>query len=202
MANYTDEPPLGSAEFGALRTEILQRAQFQQQLVSLSVVIAGTLLTVFFQFKAPSLVLLTYPVLALFLALEWSFNNTRIRQIGRYIRTEVEDAWAGPGWENHLASHAPRDSLSWLSGSVLALGSFALLPALVVFLAVLSGFSSQWPALAFLVADASALVSTTIVLRRSDGRLSRVADAAEHAHPADSAPRKVSGQERTQARRS
>ena len=131
-------PPLGESEYNALRAEILQRAQFQQQLINLSIVIAGTLLTVFFQFTGPTWILLTDPILALFLATEWSFNNLRISQIGRYIRERIEGNWAGPGWEHYLRSPEAR---TWHSGTLFAIATFGVLPALLIVAAVLHRFS-------------------------------------------------------------
>lgn len=169
MADDAGKPPLGEAQFNALRAEILQRAQFQQQLVNLSVIIAGTLLTVFFQFTGPSWILLIYPVLALFMALEWSFNNLRILQIGRYIREEIENKWAGAGWENHLRSPASRSSLPWLSGAVFAYGTFIGLPIVVVLLAVLNRFRWEGPEIIFLAVDAViSLVVIPVVVRYSE----------------------------------
>jgi hypothetical protein len=161
MADQPKIPVIGEAEFSALRAEILQRAQFQQQLVNLSVITAGTLLTLFFQYKGPSWLLLIYPILAVFVALEWSFNNSRIFQIGRYIRQEIEDKWAGPGWENHLRSPASRTSVSWLSGTKLAYGTFAVLPLIVLVLGLLNRF--DWSRSKVVLASCDAVVSAVLI---------------------------------------
>lgn len=169
MADNQSKPPLGECEFNALRAEILQRAQFQQQLINLSIVIAGTLLTVFFQFSGPSWILLTYPLLALFLAVEWSFNNTRIAQIGRYIREEIEDKWSGPGWENYLRSPNARTRLPWLSGVLFAFGTFVGLPLLLIFLAVLNRFTWSSLEILFLLLDSViSVIAIPIVVRSSE----------------------------------
>jgi hypothetical protein len=163
------KPLLGEAEFTALRAEIMQRAQFQQQLVNLSVIIAGTLLTIFFQFAGPSWILLIYPLLALFMAMEWSFNNSRIMQIGRYIRDEIENKWAGQGWENYLQSPRSQTSLHWLSGAIFAYGTFIGLPIVVIVLAVLNRFSWTTPeSFLFAVDSAIALIVIPFVVRHSE----------------------------------
>lgn len=127
-AGSTATDAIGVAEFTALRAEIMQRSSFQQQLINLSVLFAGGLLTTYFHFNGPTYLLLCYPILALFMALEWSFNNRRIHQIGKYIREKIENLT--PRWERHLKESS--DSTSWLSGAVLAYGAFTVLPILVV----------------------------------------------------------------------
>ena len=81
----------------------------------------------------------------MFMALDWSFNNNRIFQIGRYIREEIEDKWAGSGWENHLRSPVSRPVASWLSGTMLAYGTFVTLPLIVLGVALLNRFDWSRP---------------------------------------------------------
>lgn len=185
MKDSPKTPVLGEAEFSALRGEILQRAQFQQQVVNLAILVAGTLLTVFFQFGASRWILLSYPLLALFMSLEWSFNNIRIREIGWYIRTEIEEKWAGFGWESHLKSSRHERPLPWLSGANLAYGTFVALPLAVMAVAALSRFSWTWRDTVFFVADVAMLLSVTLVVRRSDSKEPVRQGAGERTHPVE-----------------
>jgi len=171
LISTTTKPPLGEHEYMSLRAEILQRAQFQQQLVNLSVIIAGTLLTVFFQFSGPTFLLLVYPLLAMFMAIEWSFNNMRILQIGHYIREEIESKWGGQGWEFYLASPQARTSMPWLSGAVFAYGTFIGLPIVVIALALVHRFSWAWPEIVLLVIDTIvAILIIPFIVRYSESK--------------------------------
>jgi hypothetical protein len=161
MGDQSKPAPLHEAEFTALRAEILQRAQFQQQLASLSVISAGTLMTLFFQVNASSWLPLIYPLLAVFMAAEWCFNNNRILQIGRYIREEMEGKGADVGWEHYLRSRRAKTSVSWLSGKVLAQGTFVVLPLMVLAVGLLS--RPDWSAPKVLVASTEAILLIVVV---------------------------------------
>ena len=171
MSDRTSKPPLGEQEYTSLRAEIIQRAQFQQQLVNLSVIIAGTLLTVFFQFSGPSFLLLVYPLLAMFMAVEWSFNNMRIMQIGRYIHEEIESKWGGKGWESYLSSPKAKTRMPWLSGALFAYGTFIGLPIVVTALALVHRFTWSWQEITLLSIDVIvALFVIPFVVRHSEHR--------------------------------
>jgi hypothetical protein len=62
------------AEYNALRDELLKRAEFQQQILSLTLVIFGTILTFGLQVHSASIILL-YPLLSLFLAASWRHDG-------------------------------------------------------------------------------------------------------------------------------
>jgi hypothetical protein len=128
-------PPISpETEYSALRDEILQRAKFQQQTVHLAVILAGSLFTVFFQFRGSPWVLLTYPLLTAVLAAEWGFNNVRIMQIGGYIRSHLEHDYEG--WEHFLSTLKRQGIRTWLSGAILAYGIFVVLPIIAILLVV------------------------------------------------------------------
>lgn len=85
-------------EFNALRSEVLKRIEMRQQIVSITLTLAGIFLAVGL---SNSPVAFVYPSLATFLATGWAQNEIRIRQIGQYIRDRLEGALPGLGWEKY-----------------------------------------------------------------------------------------------------
>jgi hypothetical protein len=102
--NYTSETiTLLLAEYNALREEILKRMELQHQVMFLALLVFGTILGAGIQFRSPSIILL-YPIIAVFLAANWTYNHRRIRELGAYIRVRIE-ARVGQthiGWESYL----------------------------------------------------------------------------------------------------
>jgi hypothetical protein len=88
-------------QYASLRSEIEKRIDIRQQILALTLIIAGTFLTVGVQPNVPAVVLLFYPLIALFLGVIWEHNDLRVGQINFYLRTEVEKHLGplGPGWE-------------------------------------------------------------------------------------------------------
>jgi len=88
-------------QYRSLRSEIEKRIDIRQQILALTLLVAGTFLTVGVQPGVPGVVLLFYPVIAMFLGAIWEHNDLRVGQINFYIRTEVEKHLGvlGPGWE-------------------------------------------------------------------------------------------------------
>src|SRR5947209_14135680 len=88
-------------QYTALRSEIEKRIDIRQQILALTLLVAGTFLTVGVQPVVPEVVLLFYPVIAMFLGAIWEHNDLRVGQINFYIRTEVEKHLGrfAPGWE-------------------------------------------------------------------------------------------------------
>ncbi len=84
-------------EYSALRSEILKRLEFQNQLKSLTLVSAGALITVALN-TGDATILLAYPILAFFLALDWAENNRGILSLAKYIQG-LERAQGYEGWE-------------------------------------------------------------------------------------------------------
>jgi hypothetical protein len=89
------------AEYSALRDEILKRIEFQNQTLNLTLIIAGTAVSVAFQLSNGPIILLIYPPIALVLSAGWEQNNLRIRQIGIYIRERLEVRSSSGGWEHY-----------------------------------------------------------------------------------------------------
>src|SRR5947209_18568770 len=88
-------------QYTSLRSEIEKRIDIRQQILALTLLVAGTFLTVGAQPTVSAVVLLFYPIIAMFLGAIWEHNDLRVGQINFYIRTEVETHLGslGPGWE-------------------------------------------------------------------------------------------------------
>jgi uncharacterized membrane protein YqaE (UPF0057 family) len=96
-----DEPihPHGAGlemEYTTLRTEILQRIGLRQQVISISLTLAGIFLSVGLTNELVSLI---YPPLAMLLAFGWAQNDFRIRETGGYIREYLESPESGLAYE-------------------------------------------------------------------------------------------------------
>jgi hypothetical protein len=91
------------AEYSALRSEILKRGEMQFQLVSLCVIAVGTFLAL-----GSTTAILTYPILAMFLAAAYAQNELRLRQVSAYIKVRIEEKLLDNdlGWQHAYASTA------------------------------------------------------------------------------------------------
>ena len=163
-------------EYQGLRSEILKRTDIQHQLISITLVAFGGLVTVGLQGSANAL--LAFPILALFLSAAWSSSDIQIAQLGAYIRDQIEENLVGPGlgWEHHITSEdisrligfraliATR-GLFWGS-EVLAIGLY-----LITMSSDVSSIEGFWAAFSgvdvvLLVLALVAIVFTVVILRR------------------------------------
>jgi hypothetical protein len=105
-------------EYKALRDELLKRFELRQQVVSVTLAIAGALIGAgIFQAKilyagslngpSPSIAL-AYPPIAALLALGWAHLDDRVRVLGSYIRERLEPNIPGLGWEGYNWNNRPR----------------------------------------------------------------------------------------------
>src|SRR5258706_5597069 len=96
-------------QYTSLRSEIEKRIDIRQQILALTLLVAGTFLTVGVQPAVPEVVLLFYPLIAMFLGAIWEHNDLRVGQINFYIRTELEKHLGalGPGWETFRSKTFP-----------------------------------------------------------------------------------------------
>jgi hypothetical protein len=101
------------AQYTSLREEVLKRIEIQHQLILGVLLALGTILTVSTQ-GGSATNLLFYPFLVLFLALAWSQNDTRNRQITEFLSSNEEHFLSdiSLGWE-----HARTSSRLWIFGS-------------------------------------------------------------------------------------
>jgi hypothetical protein len=93
-------------QYIALRSEIEKRIEIRQQILALTLLVAGTFLTIGVQGGISEVVVLFYPPLALCLGAMWEHNDLRIGQISSYIRKVVEPRFTEeqPGWEAYRRS--------------------------------------------------------------------------------------------------
>ena len=116
------------AEYKALREEILKRIEFQYQLVSLTLIIAGTMLALGLDPGSPHHILLVFPVIAVCLAGIWAHNIQAPRRISAYIQETIESRFNVGGWEGTIAKE--RYTVSWSKG-ILSSGVIFLFTELV-----------------------------------------------------------------------
>jgi hypothetical protein len=86
-------------EYTALRNEITKRIEMRQQIVTLTLTLAGIFLGVGLTRASVALI---YPPLATFLALAWAQNDFRIRVAAKYIREQIESSTQGLGYETFV----------------------------------------------------------------------------------------------------
>jgi hypothetical protein len=107
-------------QYRVLRAEILNQSTLQQQILTVTITALAALLTIAFETRN-ALIPLTFPLLALFLALAWASNQRSISRIARFLRDELEDELIKAGvlpeklaWEHYVrASRAKRGYLSF-----------------------------------------------------------------------------------------
>jgi hypothetical protein len=98
---------LSLAEYQSLRTEILNLIGMQGQLIALTVVAFGTVLSVGFQAKNPAIVLV-HPIVALVLGVSWMNHAHSVCRCATYIRKKenARGDMSRFGWE-HFVQHTP-----------------------------------------------------------------------------------------------
>jgi hypothetical protein len=164
------------AEFQGLRSEILKRTEIQHQLISITLVALGALISVGLELSATAL--LAYPMLAVFLAAAWSSNDIQIAQLGAYIRDDIEKRLLddGLGWEHHISSEGISKLIGYralLATRGLFLGSEVL--AVVLYLVKKLGAGDSIADLrgVFSIADAVFLMLALIAIGSSFAVLRR-----------------------------
>ena len=139
-------------QYASLRSEIEKRIEIRQQILALTLLVAGTFLTVGVQPGVPAVVLLFYPLIAMFLGAIWEHNDLRIGQINFYIRTEIEKHLGalGPGWETFRSRTFPSRHRSHRSRQSAQRHPLTPRPGLIVFATRGMFFTTQ--AMAIIVA--------------------------------------------------
>ncbi len=87
-------------EYAALRNEILKRIEMRQQIISITLTLAGVFLGVGLNNQPVALI---YPPLAMFLAFNWAHNDFRIRITAKYIRENLETAMPSLRYETRTS---------------------------------------------------------------------------------------------------
>lgn len=173
--------PFRTAEYTSLRAEIQRRSDNQHQLLSITIVAAGTLFALGLQQDAGTAVpvLLIYPILAMFLATAWAHHDFSIRRIADYIRDHIERFVAGSGWETYVRSwHGKEKRPSYAERGIFLSSELAAVALAVLRLLAMPSAGAQ-PTLAFgqmpeqtiiiaaiLILDALSGIRTYVVLRR------------------------------------
>jgi hypothetical protein len=153
-------------EYQALRNEVLKRIEFRYQLINLIIVVSGTFFSVGIQSNVSNSILLVYPILALFLISGWVYNGLILRQIGNYIRENIETNITELRWESYLKeqrgkfkSHSPFGMLGTLSTSGIVLTT----QVLAVGIALLK-FKPMPTDIALLACSLVAIILTLIII--------------------------------------
>jgi hypothetical protein len=109
-----------TAEYEALRQEILTRNEFRQRTVELTLLSSGAILAAGLKIKDLGPLLLLYPVAVFFLAASWAHNGVGVLLAGSHIREQFEGGGDDNGWESAWRSHPlarPFSILAVLSSS-------------------------------------------------------------------------------------
>ncbi|MBV6452204.1 MAG: hypothetical protein MHPDNHAH_02959 [Anaerolineales bacterium] len=113
--------PVILEEYKALRAEIIKRIEIRYQVINYLLIVSGTFLSVGIQPTISPSILLIYPLLAMFLAYSWAHNGLVIRQIGRYIKENIEQKHPSIQWESSHNKDYPFTRLGRISTSGLVL---------------------------------------------------------------------------------
>lgn len=154
------------AEYNALRDEILKRTEIQHQLISLTLIAAGTFITI----NVPTAIL-TYPILGLFIAAAWKQSDSTIANLGAYIGTHIEDAFLGDqqGWQHFFTGI--RDPS--LFGSLAHLSTRGIIGGTQVLMFFVGLVKTEFPTedILLIVLDFLAIILTQIILKRYPVRI-------------------------------
>lgn len=152
-------------QYEALREEILKRMEVQNQIISLMFIASGTLISVGLQFNSVPVMLAT-PILAMFLATFWANHDVRIRQIGLYIKTYIEEKFldVNKGWEG-VGGTGGKKHLARQLAVFASQGIFIGTQILSLFMALLiTSFATEDVIL--MILDVFIIVITLLLLRR------------------------------------
>jgi len=159
------------AEYATLREEILKRMEFQHQLISLTLIIAGTILSIGLQSESPISPLLVYPLIAVFLAIGWKHHNTRISTIGQYIRDNIEKKLTHVNWETYFNYKVDKEQPKIKGATQRMLSAYGIFVGTQIATFLLSLLRSDFTTLsgleiALLVANVAAIAISVRILVR------------------------------------
>ena len=148
------------AEYSSLRDEILKRSEFRYQIVSLTLVVAGTIVTVGLQKDSSAAVLFLFPIIGCFLAGMWARNIVWTRRMTEYIRDRIESKVQVMGWETKIKNerHAVSAFLGVISGV-----AFLITEIIVLVLGLLKTEFSNID-IVLIASDVIAIVLTIVIL--------------------------------------
>jgi len=150
------------AEYNALRAEIIKRSEFRYQILSLTLIIAGSILTFGLQPASPSQILFVFPILGCFLVGVWAHNVLGPRRLAAFIREHIESRFDSWGWETEIENESY--TLSWLSGIIASSGIFLGTEIITLVLGLLKSTFTPIDVV-LIVLDSLAIIITLILLR-------------------------------------
>jgi len=166
------------AQYSSLRSEVHQRLDQRQQLLTYALIGAASFFSIGVQPQVASITVLCYPLLAFFLACAWGQHDARIGEITVFLRA-MEDRGLfgalGPGWETYRRTTFKKRRFSLFDSiSLSARGLFAGSDVLALVLGVSRFFMSPQMVGVFLfllVVDLVVIVATLMALshRRTRG---------------------------------
>jgi len=164
--NPTANPGYGW-EYSALKNEMLKRIEMRQQLISITLTLAG----IFLSFGLTSdMVTLVYPPLAMFLAFGWSQNDFRIRRMARYIRENLESLKIGLNYETIMHEDRLNNSSmeTWRFLVISHSGIFLFTQIMAVGIDLLrSGFQFTPLRIGLLIVDAISMILVSWITYKS-----------------------------------
>lgn len=161
-SHLIDASAFALAEYSSLRSELLKHRDYQHQAIQLAFVAAGTFLSLNSRVGTQPILLLAYPILALFLSLGWTSSAIRINRITLYISENIEKRVSGGGWEHFL--HSKTRDIKRSMNVFYARGAF-IGTQLIAILLALPQISFTPLEILFLVADLLAILAVIYLTR-------------------------------------
>jgi hypothetical protein len=158
-------------EYNALRSEILKRIEFNYQIMTFILIVAGTFLSIGTQTGMSSVVLLIYPILAFFLYVQSAYHLDVIIQVGRYIRQNIECSVPGLHWETYLFETKKSHALSPL-GNIPA-GAIVLVTQVLAVCLAVPKFDSTLIENIMLVVSVVSIIATIVLVWFIETRMKR-----------------------------
>ncbi len=153
-------------EYVSIRGEILKRIELRQQIVAVTLTLAGIFLGIGITTETVALI---YPVLATFLALGWGQNDFRVRDLATYQRENIESLFPGIKYETRI--HQNRRMKDGSLGSwrfvVLSHGGIFLLTQFMAIVIEFSKFTFNLLEYILLGIDVLSMVLVIWVIRQS-----------------------------------
>jgi hypothetical protein len=146
-------------EYAALREEILKRMEGRQQIISITLTIAGAFLGLGWG-SGGAVPILIYPSLAFLLSLTWAQSEIRISQLGAYIHQKIEPVVPGLGWEQYWRQQRLQVTLAGIPFVLLAPVGIFLITQIMAVVLGLFRFDNTLPEWVLLIVDGVMIVAT------------------------------------------
>ena len=159
-------------EYKALRDEILRRIVLKHQLFALALIGIGSFLPFSIQITGIPSIVLTYPILAMFIATAWYHNEVRIRQTARYVKAIEAKFFKGKiGWEHIRQSEIEGENKFGSHSMWAARGIFIGTQVIAL---ILGWIKTSYPTedIVLLAIDVVAIIITGFLLRKYELNIS------------------------------